>query len=140
MQPQNLHETLHFVGQVTEPIKDCMHAAAQSVNAEAFQLNLDYFGYFAKAKILWMGSQDMPVQLTQLHNKLGGALEGCGFNTETRPFSPHVTLMRKCSKADNVPPGFSIPWSIEEFVLIESITYKEGVHYQVIEKYPLQGQ
>jgi len=136
MQPHNFHITLHFVGQVTEETKDCMHAAAQSVTAQAFQLNLDCFGHFSKAKIFWMGLQKPPLQLVQLHKKLGIALEGCGFNTEERPFTPHVTLLRKCIKADPVQFDFSIPWSVEEFVLLESITDKEGVNYQVIEKYP----
>ena len=137
IRPQNLHVTIHFVGQVTKPTKDCMHAAAQSVNAEVFQLNLDCFGCFPKAKIFWMGPKNTPVQLTELHKKLGIAIEDCGFNSDTRPLSPHVTLVRKCSKPDISPIEFSVPWRAEAFVLVESITYKEGVNYQVIEKYPL---
>lgn len=137
MRPHNLHATLHFVGQVTEPTKDCMHVAAQSVNAEAFQLDLDCFGHFPKAKIFWMGTPNPPVQLVLLHKKLGAAIEDCGFNADTRPFSPHVTLMRKHSGPVPAKTEFSIPWRVEEFVLVESITYKEGVKYQVIEKYPL---
>lgn len=137
MQQQNLHVTLHFVGQVTESTKDCMHAAARSVDAEAFQLDLDKFGHFPKARIFWMGAQYLPVQLTQLHKKLGVAIEDCGFHIETRLFSPHVTLLRKCSESIPAHVNFSIPWLVEEFVLVESITYKEGVKYQVIEKYPL---
>jgi 2'-5' RNA ligase len=137
IQPQNLHETLQFVGQVTEATKDCMHVAAQSVKAEAFQLELDNLGHFPKAKVFWMGSQNIPAQFTQLHKKLGVAIENCGFNSEARAFSPHITLMRKCSKPDVAQIEFSIPWRVEEFVLVESITYKEGVKYQVIEKYPL---
>lgn len=137
MQQQNLHATLHFVGQVTEQTKDCMHVAARSVNAEAFQLDLDCFGHFPKAKIFWMGTPNPPVQLVLLHKKLGAAIEDCGFNADTRPFSPHVTLMRKHSGPVPAKAEFSIPWRVEEFVLVESITYKEGVKYQVIEKYPL---
>ena len=137
IKPHNLHVTLHYVGQVTESTKDCMHTAAQSVKAETFQLDLDNFGHFPKAKILWIGSQNTPAQLTQLHKKLGVAFENCGFHSDTRAFSPHVTLMRKCSKPDTTQIEFSLPWRIEEFVLVESITYKEGVNYQVIEKYPL---
>lgn len=137
MQQQNLHVTIHFVGQVTESTKDCMHAAARSVAAEAFQLNMDKFGHFPKAKIFWMGAQNLPVQLTQLHKNLGVAIEGCGFNLETRPFSPHVTLLRKCSESIPAHVNFSIPWLVEEFVLVESITSERGVNYQVIEKYPL---
>jgi len=135
--PNNLHVTLHFVGQVTESTKDCMHTAAQSVDAEAFQLNMDKFGHFPKSKIFWMGAQSSPSQINQLHQKLGAAIKDCGFNPDTRQFSPHVTLMRKYSGPVPAQIDFSIPWHVEEFVLVESITYKEGVKYQVIEKYPL---
>jgi len=137
VQPLNLHETLHFVGQVTESTKVCMHTVAQSINAEAFQLNLDRFGHFSRAKIFWLGSQEIPEQLTRLHKELGIAIAGCGFNVESRAYNPHVTLMRKCRQADTAQIEFSIPWRVEEFVLVESITYQEGVKYQVIEKYPL---
>ena len=137
IQQQNLHATLHYVGQVAESTKDCMHAAAQSVKAEAFQLNLDRLGLFPKAKIFWMGAQNTPDQLMQLHVKLGTALEDCGFVTDERAFSPHFTLLRKCRGPVPENINFSIPWRVEEFVLVESITYKEGVKYQVLERYSL---
>ena len=137
MQQQNLHITLHFVGQVTESTKDCMHAAAQSVEAEGFQLNLDRLGLFPKAKIFWMGAQNTPEQLMQLHVKLGTALEDCSFVTDKRAFAPHLTLLRNCRGPVPENMNFSIPWRIEEFVLVESITYQEGVKYQVLERYSL---
>ena len=137
IQQQNLHATLHYVGQVAESTKDCMHAAAQSVKAEAFQLNLDRLGLFPKAKIFWMGAQNTPEQLMQLHKKLGLALEDCGFVTDKRAYVPHLTLLRKCREPVPENINFSIPWRVEEFVLVESITYKEGVKYQVLERYSL---
>ena len=137
MQTQNLHSTLHYVGQVTESTKDCMHAAAQSVKAEGFQLNLDRLGLFPKAKILWMGSQNTPEKLLQLHKKLDTALEDCGFVTDERAYELHLTLLRKCRGPVPENINFSIPWRVEEFVLVESITYKEGVKYQVLERYSL---
>ncbi len=145
MQPHNLHVTLHFVGSVTNEIKDCMHTAAQTISSDPFECELDRFGSFRKARILWMGCQNVPVELRQLHNKLGVALENCGYQTEKRIFSPHVTLKRKCVSpltnqitrqiADQI--DFSIPWLVNEFVLVESLSGKQGVNYQVIEKYPL---
>lgn len=145
MQPHNLHVTLHFIGSVTEEVKNCMHTAAQTISSNSFECDLDRFGSFRRARILWMGCQTAPAELIQLHHKLAVALESCGYQSEKRVFSPHLTLMRKYVS----PPAnqitrqiaeqidFSIPWRVEEFVLIESITYKEGVNYQVIEKYPL---
>jgi RNA 2',3'-cyclic 3'-phosphodiesterase len=141
MRPHNLHATLHFLGQVTAEDQDCMHHAALSITAEAFRLVLDRFDYFSRAKIFWMGAQNIPAELTQLHLELGAAIENCGFKRESRPYAPHVTLLRKCNK-----PGpafildqidFSIPWQVEDFVLVESVSDAQGVNYQVIEKYPL---
>ncbi len=137
MRPHNLHETLHFVGQVTESTRDCMHAAAQSVKAEGFQYNLDLIGLFPRAKILWMGTRNPPEQLLQLHKKLGIVIEGCGFNREKRAYTPHITLLRKYTGPLPEQTDFSIPWQVEEFVLVESVTSEQGVNYRVIEKYPL---
>ena len=134
---QNLHVTLHFVGHVTESTKDCMHAAARSVDAEAFQFDMDTLGHFPKAKIFWMGAQSSPLQLTQLHKKLGAAIEGCGFDADTRPFSPHVTLMRKSVHPAMKYEDFSIPWTVDEFVLVESVQDEAGVNYRVLERYSL---
>ena len=145
MQPFNLHVTLHYIGSVTEDVKDCMHAAAQTISSDSFECDLDQLGSFRRARILWMGCQKVSVELAQLHNKLAVALESCGYQSENRVFTPHVTLMRKYlghpgkqsanQSADQI--DFSIPWSVNEFVLVESHTDKQGVIYQVIEKYPL---
>ncbi len=137
IQPQNLHITLHFVGSVTEENKDCMHAAAQAISSAPFEYNLDHFGYFSRAKILWMGCRELPVELIQLHKKLGTAIENCAYQQEKRAYAPHVTLMRKCANPGPRQIDFSIPWFIDEFVLVESVTQQHGVDYQVIEKYPL---
>ncbi len=51
MQPHNLHVTLHFVGSVTNEIKDCMHTAAQTISSDPFECELDRFGSFRKARI-----------------------------------------------------------------------------------------
>lgn len=137
MQPHNLHMTLHFVGSVSDEVKDCMHQAAQTVRAKTFECHLDCFGVFPKAKIFWMGCQHRPVELLQLNKILGVALENCGYQPEKRDFTPHVTLLRKCTSPVPDQQGFSIPWRVNEFVLVESCMDRHGVNYQVIEKYPL---
>ena len=69
------------------------------------------------------------------------AIENCDYQQEKRVYAPHVTLMRKCvNPLTSQVAGqidFSIPWFINEFVLVESHSDKQGVNYQVIEKYPL---
>lgn len=141
MQVHNLHVTLHFIGSVTEDIKDCLHVAAHDFSEQGsvreFELNLDYYGHFPRAKILWMGAKILPDELIRLQKNLGVALSGGGYQSDKRPYNPHVTLMRKCTKPIAVQQKFSIPWTVDEFVLVESIPGDLGVNYRVMEKYPL---
>ena len=137
--PENFHITLHFIGSVTDEVKHCLHQSAQSVTCEAFDLRLDHFGFFSKAKIFWMAPQFMPPQLTRLHNTLGNALTACDFQPDLRAYSPHVSLLRKAGKTAVDYPAFSINWHVDEFVLIESCSNVTGVSYKVLERYPLQA-
>ena len=137
IQPENWHITLHFVGQVRYQTKDCLHHAALAIKNQPFLINLDCFGCFKKAKIFWMGCQNLPVELAQLHKNLGVSLANCDYQNESREYKPHITLMRKCVTSVNSAEDFVIPWFVDKFSLIESISDSHGVNYQVIEKYPL---
>lgn len=142
MPPHNLHVTLHFVGNITDESRDKMHLAAQNINSSTFTLDLDCFGYFSKAKIFWMGChKPPPVALLELYKDLGRALAECGYQFKPRFYTPHITLMRKCTSAEYIKllaknPHFSIPWMVNEFVLVESQMDQHGVNYRVIEHYP----
>ena len=139
IQPRNLHITMHFVGSVNEDIQTCMQTAAAKVAAERFTCKLDCFGYFSRSKTLWLGSQDTPVELTDLHNELGAALADCGYSAEKRPFKPHITLIRKCTLTEPHEADFSLAWPIDTFALIESHRDQHERNYQLIESYPLTG-
>jgi 2'-5' RNA ligase len=114
-----------------------MHTAAQSVSGKPFDVKLDHLGYFKRAKILWIGPKQIPDDLVHLHQSLGEALSFCGYETAERKFNPHVSLMRKCVRPESVTHELTISWTINEFVLVESIQTGSGVNYQVIERYPL---
>ena len=114
-----------------------MHLAAQSIEASSFELALDRFGYFPRAKIFWLGSREKPAGLTALYDQLGRAIAACGYQCEDRAYTPHITLMRKCTEPEFGDADISICWQVDEFVLVESTTTASGVQYQVIEKYAL---
>ena len=138
---QNLHITLHFIGQANDELKACLHTAAQSTSGKAFKLTLDQFGYFRRAKTFWLGPKTIPAALVALHRDLGDALSPCGFQREQREYQPHVSLIRKCSGAMSSQHGVATPcslnWTVNEFVLLESVSVEQGVRYRVIERYPL---
>jgi len=136
----NLHITLYFLGQQSEEAMACVREAAHSVRTPFFELELNTFGYFRKAGVFWLGCRETPGALTVLYRSLGEALAPCDYKAETRPYSPHITLLRK-NRSPIVPfPEASICWQVEDFVLIESVSTPEGVRYEVLERYPLKNE
>lgn len=137
VESHNLHITLHFIGQVSVEEKQCLNEAAKTIAESSLTLKLNRFGYFRQAKVFWMGMQEVPAGLALLQGKLGEALSTCAYEPENRSFTPHVTLMRKCIKPEVEQPDFTIPWLVNEFVLVESLPHASGVDYRVVERYPL---
>jgi len=135
--PENYHITLHFIGSVTDEDKDCLHQAARKITFQPFDLSLDDFGFFDKVKVFWMGMQTAPVELSCLHKNLGEVLSACDYQPDTRPYMPHVSLLRKAEKVPIEYQPFSINWHVDEFFLVESVSSPDGVNYKVIEKYHL---
>jgi RNA 2',3'-cyclic 3'-phosphodiesterase len=137
--PDNLHITLHFIGNVNQKKLNCLHKAAQKVKAECFDLELNHFGYFQKPKVLWMGLKQKPESLISLHKLLGESLGKCDYQVEKRDYAPHVTLMRKLSKPECLKNISAIHWHSNEFVLVESVSIDGGVCYKVRERYSLNN-
>jgi len=145
----HFHMTLHFLGSVTSPQKQCMHKAAQQLIKKqaitTFEIKLDRIGHFQQGGILWLGCQAIPQKLSTLHHRLGAALETCTYVPEKRCFTPHVTLARQWTTAPDATldvalgemPDFSVLWQIDSVVLVESSIGDQGIHYQLVEKYPL---
>ncbi|MBE9567129.1 MAG: 2'-5' RNA ligase family protein, partial [Proteobacteria bacterium] len=103
---------------------------------EPFELTLDHFGFFEKAKVFWVAPKTIPSALRKIHASLGDALTSCGYHGETRDYSPHVSLLRKAKSSPLDYPAFSINWKVKDFVLVESISTEGGVRYEVIARYP----
>ena len=135
--PNNLHMTLHFLGNIEASRVDCFRRQAEVISAHRFQLQLDRFGYFKKARVLWLGCEQLPDELIQLHANLGASIQACDFQPELRPFHPHVTLARKLRHAPQFVPVKPIVWNLDKFVLIQSFTHAEGVEYRVKQSFPL---
>ena len=82
-----------------------------------------------------MGSHFVPEELKQLHQSLAEALSACDYQTDKRPYAPHVTLMRKLNNPGEIEVFDDINWNVKNFVLVESVSVEDGVQYLVIKKY-----
>lgn len=95
----NLHLTLHFIGE-TPPwhvncIQDAMNQYTQS--SRPFRIYIDNLGYFTKGNkaIIWTGIQGDLEHLQNLHHNVEKGLNNAGFQTDARPYKPHITLARE---------------------------------------------
>jgi len=133
----NLHMTLIFLGNVTkEKLNDFLYAA-NKVEAQTFELELNQPGSFRRPQVLWLGCSKTPDALPALVSQLGKELAHYGFNSDDKPYVPHVTLARKYKLQDL--PDFScrIQWPVKEFSLVESKSTANGVEYSVLQSWSL---
>jgi len=135
---QNLHLTLHFLGNVSEEQYSCVLEAAETIKFSEFTLSLDQFGIFEKAKVFWLGLSDIPAELTQLHFALGQALSNCDYKREGRIYTPHVTLMRKIKYFEVEKNTRLVNWWVNKFALVESVTEHGAVLYKPVRFYNVQ--
>ena len=133
----NLHMTLLFLGQCSEQRRACFSQAASQIECEPFELQMDYLGGWSRAGIQWLGTSRIPDVLSGLVHNLAAALEPCGYQAEKRPFVPHVTLARKVRRPKTKAGLEAIRWSVQDFVLIESVAVEGGTRYDVLQRWPL---
>jgi 2'-5' RNA ligase len=149
--PENLHLTLAFLGDVAqEPLVE-LNDELSALRLPPFTLALDGLGTFgAKAPtVLWAGVKPDP-QLTQLHDKVQGAVRKAGIGMERKRFRPHVTLARFPARLDPVELGrlrhflelyaaAPLPEvEVEDIVLYESHLRPDGPLHVPLETYPLR--
>jgi 2'-5' RNA ligase len=134
----NLHLTLVFLGQVAEDRIRCVEQAGDRIHAKGFALHLDQLGYWPRPRVLWAGASQPAPQLAHLVRDLNRLLEPCGHRPDTRPYAPHLTLMRKVARCPRLLPLDAFPsWEVDAFHLLESRPAEGGVTYPVLRSWPL---
>ena len=100
---ENLHLTLAFLGETGRV--DAVRAAMAEIHSPAFPLTLRGVGKFPRqgGDVWWMGVSENP-PLETLYRQLSEALRRRGFQLESRPFRPHLTLAREVL----LTPGFDL--------------------------------
>jgi 2'-5' RNA ligase len=110
---QNIHLTLHFIGQ-TDAV-DCLVDNAKTIFCRPFKLTIDHFGFFNRAKVLWAGPKQVPYNLTLLAQNCALVSEKCSDSDQTDCFTPHVSLIRKISNKPEMLHFDPIHWDVHDF-------------------------
>jgi RNA 2',3'-cyclic 3'-phosphodiesterase len=127
---ENLHCTLVFLGAVAATQRLCLEDAASLVRAEPFTLTFDRLGYFRRPQVAWLGCTTTPAALQALVTGLSNGSASCGFPPEQRPYAVHLTVARKLRRDPGRLPLLPIAWPVKQFVLMESVSETDGVHYR----------
>ncbi len=99
---QNMHLTLRFLGDTAESSLDQIERglSRQAALFQPMELTVGGFGIFPSPKrprVLWIGVQ-APAELSTLQRRIESLAQSAGFEAETRPYSPHLTLGRVSQK------------------------------------------
>lgn len=97
--PSGIHLTLAFLGELDDEqlasAEQAAEIAAQQSRLFSYRLShLGVFGSQRSPRVIWMGIDEPTGALTSVHRALQQTLVARGFEIDTRPFSPHLTLAR----------------------------------------------
>ena len=140
---ENLHITLAFLGDVDTDQHECVECMATSVAENIaclpFELTLDHIGHWPRSRVLWFGPTETPEPLRLMADGLSAGARECGLLLNARPYSPHLTLMRKVTRAPEKQSVETLSWPVSGFVLVRSVPVPQGVAYEVIREWPLRA-
>ncbi len=130
--PEQLHLTLHFLGQVPSPQVAELRSALR-VPFRAFELGFSHCERWPGG-VLVVSPDAVPAALADLHAALGEVLRRLGLPTEARAFRPHITLARRHTGPLPSAAAATLRWDVRGYVLVESGT-RAGGGYSVLETY-----
>lgn len=143
---ENLHLTLRFIGEVEQSVARDIDDVLSAVHVPAFELRLRGVGEFGgkEPHAIWAGVA-LSEQLHRLHAKIESALQRMGLPTDTRKYTPHVTLARlrdapypKVAEFVCAHGAFdSGPFQVSSFGLYSSHATSHGSHYVLESEYAL---
>jgi len=93
VEKENLHLTLHFLGEIDENTKDRVVQAMSKINSKKFEMSCGGVGAFPSnnyIRVIWVGAE--APEIREIYEQLGGELAKIGLKKEE--FSPHITLAR----------------------------------------------
>lgn len=139
--PRRYHVTVQFLGRhaQTDPATLApLLAAAGTVDAPGFDLQLDTTGTFGRGRVGWLGCAAASPGLHVLWQALGAALDAQSVDRDrAAAYTPHVTVLRQARDAWPTRAIEAIGWPVDAFVLARS-PREGGQPYEVLHRWPLR--
>ena len=149
----NIHLTLHFLGEVADERLMDVHRAVETAAGQVGPFEMAVAGLRAvpaqgRLRMIWAGVTEPTGRLARLHELLGVGLDEAGFSTDHRRFSPHITLarVRSTRQADAIRQALAgdedRPFGTcqtDEIVVYSSQLTKKGPIYEAMGRAALTG-
>jgi 2'-5' RNA ligase len=136
--PENLHITVKFLGEV-EPVQiEPIVEALRAVRAGPFEMTVGHAvcNPPRRPRVIWCDVMDAG-ESAALAGEVDALLAPLGFSRETRPFRPHATLARvkefhpsQCREVERMPRGPLGRFRVESIKLKKSTLTPRGPIYE----------
>ncbi|MBS7655866.1 RNA 2',3'-cyclic phosphodiesterase [Candidatus Bathyarchaeota archaeon] len=132
VEPQNIHVTLKFLGEIEEAKVNKVIEALKTIQFKSFKINLKGLGAFPTInypRVLWIGMANGFKESSLIFTQLEEKLVKLGFPKEERGFSPHITIARvKSGRGKSELIKILQEFKNEEFgeITVESVKLKRS--------------
>ena len=95
--PENVHLTLKFLGNITQEQIETVKSTLDNIATSPYQIYLEGVGCFPntrRPRVIWIGMTGGVTESTQIQAYLEEELQNHGFPRERRRFKPHITIAR----------------------------------------------
>lgn len=148
IEPDDLHLTLRFFGDMDHDRADELHDALSRVRYKPFQLQLGAPGVFGgqSPRSIWVGIAPNE-SLNDLQRRLERLAERIGFTAERRKFTPHITIARLHGASPSVVSQYLsahdtfdfLSFEVTGFALYSAKGSRGGGPYVIEAHYPLDA-
>jgi 2'-5' RNA ligase len=145
VEPENLHLTLHFFGDLDEKqiaqVEEGIEEIAKHI--KSFEMTTGDFGCFPNEQtphVIFISVKDTDA-IHKLIGQIEVMLENLGYKVDARPWQAHLTLGRIKDRAKCQTSGVEcepMRFEVKSVELMESQLTPEGSIYSVIKSFPLK--
>ena len=146
------HATLKFLGRTEDSQLPDVISSIEKIGHSAAPLSLQYRGLgcfpsMNTPRVVWVGIEELNGALTPLYESIESAMAALGFERESRPFHPHITLGRVKSKRGHhsllttleTITFDSKPVTVREVAVVKSELKPTGSVYTILKSIALGG-
>jgi 2'-5' RNA ligase len=149
--PPNMHITIRFLGDVTEPMVNALKDMLEPVVLPfpSFSVEVAGVGVFPdlrRPRVVWVGARTAEQELHRLHGAVSTRLDEAGFPSDGKPFRSHITIGRiRGGNAPAIAGGLRSGEErlfgnspIHDLICYRSDLKPRGAEYHALWRLPLQ--